>query len=562
MTRYDTLIKNGTVIDGRRTPRLRADLAIKDGKVAAIGKLHPGDAERTLDADGLIVAPGFVDLHTHYDAQLFWDPYCSISGLHGVTSVVIGNCGYGFAPVRPAMREAAMRTLTRVEQISYDSMRLSLPWTWESFPEFVDAVESTPKGVNVLPYMGVNPLLTYVMGEKEAKARHATDEENTEIARIFDEALAAGACGWSALRCPPDSYSSVHRDHDGTSFASDLMSNETALALGRVMARRNAGFMELTMVSNDPAADIAHMEELARVSGRPIIWNTLVVDGADPERHRMAMAWFDSCRERGLPLYCQATTTDVSMPFTLDVWNLWDANPAWQQALTGTVEERITALSDPRTRKALKKENVVLFPLRLVTLIRTELVEYTAYEGKLLPEIADAVGRDLVDVFLDISIAEQLRTQWRVDLLEPDSSLLREVIQHPWMIPGVSDGGAHSKMLTSGRFPTEHIETYVREYQWISLEEMHWKLSAFPAWVAGFKNRGTLVEGAPADIVVYDYENLRSLPEEISHDLPGGDWRRTRRAEGYRHILVNGEITYTDGTCTGATPGRLLRHGG
>ncbi|MGW7517854.1 N-acyl-D-amino-acid deacylase family protein [Streptomyces sp. NPDC054796] len=561
MSRYDTLIKNGTVIDGRRTPRVRADVAIKDGRIAAIGKVPASDAERVLDADGLIVAPGFVDLHTHYDAQLFWDPYCSISGYHGVTSVVIGNCGYGFAPVRPDARDAAMRTLTRVEQISYDSMKQTLPWTWEDFPGFLDAVEDTPKGVNVLPYMGVNPLLNYVMGEEEAKTRHATADENAEIARLFDEALAAGACGWSALRCPPDSYSSVHRDHDGTSFASDLMSDETALALGRVMAERNTGFIELTMVSNDPMADIAHMEELAQVSGRPILWNTLVVDGADPDRHRMAMAWFDSCRERGLPLYCQATTTDVSMPFTLDVWNLWDANPAWQQALTGTTPERMAKLEDPAVRKALKQEEVVLFPLRLVTLIHTGLDEYKQYEGQLLPEIAERTGSDPVDVLLDISLAEGLRTQWKVDLLEPDSSLLREVIQHPWMIPGVSDGGAHSKMLTSGRFPTEHIETYVRDYQWVSLEEMHWKLSAFPAWVAGFKDRGTLVEGAPADIVVYDYENLRSLPEEIAHDLPGGDWRRVRRAEGYRYILVNGEVTFAEGQCTGATPGRLLRHG-
>jgi N-acyl-D-aspartate/D-glutamate deacylase len=558
---YDTVIRGGIVIDGRRTPRVRSDVAIRDGKIVAFGNLSAADADRVLDADGLIVAPGFVDLHTHYDSQLFWDPYCSISGWHGVTSVVIGNCGYSFAPVRPDDRETAMRMLTRVEQISYDSMVATLPWTWESFPQFLDALDATPKGVNVLPYMGVNSLLTYVMGHEAAKSRHATAEENARMAGVLGEAMDRGACGWSALRCPGDAYSSVHRDHDATSFPSDVMSNETAFALAGSLAERDTGFMQLMMVSNDQAADAAHLEALARFSGRPIIWNTLVVDAADPDRHRLGMAWFDSCRERGLPLYCQATTTDVSMPFTLDIWNLWDANPAWADALMGSREERIAKLSDTETRDRLRKEEIVLYPLRLTTLVSTANPAYREYEGKPLPKIAEALGKDTVDTLLDISLSENLRTMWRADLLEPDSSLLREVVQHPWMIPGVSDGGAHTKMITSGRFPTEHIETFVREYGWVSLEEMHWKLSAFPAAVAGFTGRGTLVAGAPADIVVYDYEGLRSLPEEIAHDVPGGDWRRIRRAAGYRYILVNGEVTFHDGVPTGATPGRLLRHG-
>jgi N-acyl-D-amino-acid deacylase len=561
MTRFDTVIKGGTVIDGRRNPRVRSDVGIKNGRIIAFGRLPTGDAEQVLDADGLIVAPGFVDLHTHYDSQLFWDPYCTISGFHGVTSVVIGNCGYSFAPVRPAEREYPMRMLTRVEQISYESMRATLPWTWETFPQFLDAIDAVPKGVNVLPYVGVNPLLTYVMGYDAAKTRHATPEENAEMARLLGEAMDAGACGWSALRCPADAYSSVHRDYDATSFPSDVMSDETAFALADAMAERNTGFMQLMMVTNDPVADITHLEELARSSGRPIIWNTLVVDGGDPDRHRMGMAWFDSCRERGLPLYCQATTTDVSMPFTLDIWNLWDANPAWAKALMGTREERITKLSDPDVREELRKDEIVLYPLHLTTLLETSNPDYRPYVGQRLPLIAEALGKDMVETLLDISLAEDLRTWWRADLLERDVSLLREVVQHPWMIPGLSDGGAHTKMITSGRFPTEHIETFVREYGWISLEEMHWKLSALPAWVAGFTNRGTLVEGAPADIVVYDYATLRSLPEEIIHDVPGGDWRRIRKAEGYRYIMVNGQVTFQNGEPTGATPGRLLRHG-
>jgi N-acyl-D-aspartate/D-glutamate deacylase len=328
------------------------------------------------------------------------------------------------------------------------------------------------------------------------------------------------------------------------------------------MARRNEGFAQQTLVSNDPLDDMAHLEELAEVSGRPVIWNVLVGDAAEPGRHRMAIAWFDSCRERGLPLYCQAITCDTSAAFTLDVWNLWDANPAWQRALTGDAAERMRKLSDPAVRAELRQENIVLYPLRLTTLTRTELPEYKKYEGMTVTRIATELDVHPVDALLDICVAEGLRTHWKAPVLEPANSVIRELIQSPWVIPGVSDGGAHSKMMTTGRYPTEHIETYVREYGWVTLEEMHWKLSAFPAWVAGFRNRGTITNGAPADIVVYDYDSLRALPDEIVHDLPGADWRRYCRAEGYRSIIVNGEVTFTDGKCTGVTPGRLLRHGG
>ncbi|MFI2235876.1 amidohydrolase family protein [Streptomyces chrestomyceticus] len=561
MKPYDTLIQGGTVIDGRRNPRYRADVAVKEGRIAAIGRLNPSDAEEVLDAEGHIVAPGFVDLHTHYDAQLFWDPYCTISGYHGVTSVVIGNCGYGFAPVRAGLREQAMQALTRVEQIPYEAMKSSLPWSWETFPEFLDALDATPKGVNVLPYIGASPLLNYVMGPKAAKSRAATPQENAEMARIFEEALQAGACGWSAMRTPPDSFSSVHRDADGTSFPADLMSNDTAFALAAVMARRNTGFMQMTMVSNDQAADMAHLEELARASRRPIVWNALLVDGEHPELHRQVQAWFDSCRQRGLSLYCQGMTTDVSMLFNLEVWNLWDANPDWQQALMGNRAERAAKLRDPEVRRALRQDQPVLYPLRLVELHRTGLSDYQRFAGHKLPDIAAALGSDPVDTLLDISLAEDLQTTWKVPLFQQDDDLMREVVQDPWVLPGVSDGSAHTKMLTSGRYPTEHIEEYVRERGWIPLEDMHWKLSAYPAWVAGFKDRGTLSEGAPADVVVYDFDGLRCLPDEVVHDVPGGDWRRIRRAEGYRYILVNGRVTFHDGKCTGATPGALLRHG-
>lgn len=558
---YDKIVKNGIVVDGRRNPRLRADVAVKDGRIAAIGRLRASDAAAVLDAEGLIVAPGFVDLHTHYDAQLFWDPYCSISGYHGVTSVAIGNCGFGFAPVRARDRDLAMRTLTRVEQIPYESMRLGLPWSWETFPEFLDALERTPKGVNVLPYVPLNPLLHYVMGRQEAKRRHATAEENARIAALFDEALTAGACGWSAQRTAPDCWASMQRDHDGTPFATDLMSKDTALALAEVMGRRNKGFMQTTMFSNDPEADFRHLEEVAEVSGRPVLWNAVSVDGAQPEGHRFLLDWFDRCRERGLPVYAQGVTTDVSLKFTLAMWNMWDAHDAWRKVLVGDVEQRMANLTAPGVRETLKQDPPMAYSLEHLMLLGTRQERYKQFRELKLPEIAARLGSDPVDVLLDISLGEDLQTEWWGEALAPSDDLTRELVQAPWVIPGLSDGGAHTKMITSGKFPTQHIETYVRERGWVTLEEMHWKLSALPAWMAGFKNRGTIVEGGPADLVVYDFDRLRCLPDEIVHDVPGGEWRRVVRAEGYRYTLVNGEVTFEEGRCTGKTPGRLLRHG-
>ena len=223
MAEYDTLIRDGMIVDGTRMPRFRGDIGVKNGRIARIGRIRPSEATRVVDASGMIVAPGFVDLHTHYDAQLFWDPYCSISSWHGVTSIVIGNCGFGFAPVRPDGRERAMLTMTRVEAIPYASMKTGMPWDWNTFPEFLDSIERHPKALNILPYVPVSPLLTWVMGLDEAKSRPPTEKEEREICRLLDEAMDAGACGWSAQRLDPNGPACVQRDFDGTPMVSDLM---------------------------------------------------------------------------------------------------------------------------------------------------------------------------------------------------------------------------------------------------------------------------------------------------------------------------------------------------
>src|SRR5205807_1631274 len=249
MPEYDLIIKDGMVIDGTRMPRFRGDIAIKNGRIAKIGRLHASDAAKSVDAAGQIVAPGFVDLHTHYDAQLFWDPYCTISSWHGVTSVVIGNCGFGFAPVRPELRERSMLTMTRTEAIPYASMKAGLPWDWVTYPEFLDSVERHPKGVNMLPFMPLAPLLVYVMGLEDAKSgRRPTAAEMAEMKRLLHEAMDQGACGWSAQRFGKNS---LQADYDGSPMVTDLMADETALEFGRVLGERNQGFIQMSYIPDE-----------------------------------------------------------------------------------------------------------------------------------------------------------------------------------------------------------------------------------------------------------------------------------------------------------------------
>jgi len=564
MADFDLVIKDGIVIDGTRSQRYRADIGIRAGRVAALGRLRTTDAARALDATGMIVAPGFIDLHTHYDAQLFWDPYLTLSGWHGVTSVVIGNCGFGFAPMRPEMRERAMLTMTRVEAIPHESMRQGLPWDWVTYPEFLDSVERRPKALNVLPYVPVAPLLVWVLGFERAKAgAMPTDAEHRELRRLLHEGMDAGGCGWSAQRLHPEGPGAVQRDYDGGPMVTDIMHDATALQLAEVLAERNHGFMQMALATADGAHDFAHIEQLAEVSGRPILYNVVQSFVRYPEAHRGLIAWLDACRRRGVRVYGQGVTTTAAFTFTFEDWNLFDDDPAWVEATVGTVAERKRKLADPARRPWLRAydSGIVTVPIAETVVLDCFTPATKPFENLTIAEVAERTGKHPVDAMLDLAVADDLRTVFYAEPANVDRAALREIIDYEWIVPGVSDGGAHTKFFTGGRYPTEFLSRIVREEQMCSLEHAHWRLSALPAHCAGFRDRGTLVEGAPADIVVYDPERLECLPTEVAHDFPGGEWRRIQRARGYRFVLVNGGVTIEDDRETGIYSGRLLRHG-
>lgn len=575
MANCDVHIKGGTVVDGTRVPRFRADVWVKDGKIAQIGGRAPGSAKKIIDADGLIVAPGFVDLHTHYDAQIRWDPWCTISGWHGVTSVVLGNCGFGFAPVKPEFQERSMLTMTRTEAIPYDSMKEGMTWDWETIPEYLESLDRSPKGVNCIQYMPTASLMTYVMGLEAAKSRAATDAEKKEMKRLLHEGMDAGLCGFSIQRLGADS---TQADYDGTPMVTDIMSDEDILNLAEVLRERDEGFIQITQARGDIKVDLAFLEKLADTARRPVLHNVIVAARKDPKVHRRSLDWLERCRAKNLPIYGQTGTHRTGFAFTLEHWNLYDASPAWRELTTGSKTEKLSKMKNPALREAIKRETEaadrklqviqagVGGPIPgLIVQTANDQPELEKYIGLSVGQIAEAESKDPLDVMLDLSLAGDLN----VEFLGPDRGFnaghTAEMINDSdFTFPGASDGGAHTKFFTGGAFTTDFLRWLVRDEKLISLEEAHYRLSALPAHAAGFRDRGVLREGAAADVVVYDLDGLDIEPNwigEITHDFPGGEWRRIQRAKGYHAILVNGVQTFEDGECTGETPGQLLRNG-
>jgi N-acyl-D-aspartate/D-glutamate deacylase len=573
MADYDIQIKGGTVLDGTRVPRYRADLWIKDGKIAQIGGRAPGFAKSVIDADGLIVAPGFIDLHTHYDAQIRWDPWCTISGWHGVTSLVLGNCGFGFAPVKPDFRERSMLTMTRTEAIPYDSMKAGMNWDWETVPQYLDSLDRAPKGINCIQYMPTASLMTYVMGLEAAKTRPANYTERAEMARLLAEGMDAGLCGFSIQRL---GRNSGQADFDGSPMVTDTMCDEDILNLARVLRDRDEGFIEITQATGHIKDDLAFVEKLAETAQRPILFQAVTASRKNPDIHRKSLQWVERMRAKNLPIFGQAGTVRSGFAFTLEHWNLYDVSTPWRQMLTGTKDEKLAKMKDPSIREAIKSERAMRaldknapgiggrLPRLIVQWVENK-PELEKYVGKSLGQIAEEENRHPADVMVELSLATDLKAEFLQPEQEFNADFNAEIINDSmYTFPGVSDGGAHTKFFTGGAFTTDFLRWIVRDEGKVTLEEAHYRLSALPAHAAGFRDRGVLREGAWADVVVYDLKGLGIEPDwigEVTHDLPGGEWRRVQRAKGYRPIIVNGVETFSEDKCTGATPGKLLRHG-
>ena len=576
MAEYDLLIKNGTIVDGLRMPAYRGDIGVRGGKIVAMGNVQ-GSAARVIDATGRIVAPGFMDIHTHYDAALSgglkWDPYATLSGWHGVTTVAIGNCGFGFAPVRPEDRDRAMRRMERTESIPLSCMQAGMRWDWETFPEFLNSLDRGELGVNAASLVPYSPLRAWVLGNDAARdPKYKTKPEQVaEIKHILREGLQAGGFGFSA------SFSMANRDYDGGYLPTHVAPREEFLEMAKVMREFNRGSIEWTMGHALQGLGMDFLLELAKTSGRPVNWNAVIYDPTSPNTWREQLAWTEKAY-REAPVLAVNICMPIEFEFTLETIGLFDQLPAWNEATVGTLEERKAKLADPARRPAMKRDmekaptlmpgtspdgeqgQVRMFRWDETFIDDVHLAKNKSLKGRTIGEIAKEQGKHPIDTLLDLSVEEDLKTTFAMQgFINNDEEALTTIIKHPLCLIGASDGGAHTKFLTLGRYPTHFLAHWVRDKQIMTLEEAHWRLSAMLGWAIGIRDRGWLREGMPADIVVYELEKLAVRPMETVQDLPDGDWRRVQKADGYDYLIVNGQVTFDHGNCTGALPGKMLR---
>jgi N-acyl-D-aspartate/D-glutamate deacylase len=453
-----------------------------------------------------------------------------------------------------------MLSMTAVEAIPTETLRAGLPWDWVTFPEYLDSIERTPLAVNVLPYLPLNPLLVWVLGIDAAKAgKRPTDDENREMARLLDEAMDVGACGWSAqcLGRPGEADGRFPQgDFDGTPMPTDIMWPETRRALAQVLGERNSGFMQASGIPD------AEVEELVEISGRPFIWQAVVANGLTMY-YKNRLEWLRRCRERGLPVYGQAMTVDAPIHFTLANDAILDRSPLARVHGANGVGAKLAVLADPAFRAELCSfQSTVFNTFPDMRLHRAASERFAGFAGMRLGEIAAKVGGTAVDVLCDASIDDRLEAVFETQQFQASPEALKELVDDPFLIPGLSDGGAHLSFLTSGCYGTEYLARFVRDEAITTLEQAHWRLSGLPAHCAGFRDRGTIREGAAADLIVYDHDHLGYGDTEFVHDLPAGQMRTISRATGYRYTLVNGEITIEDDRQTDVMAGSLLRHGG
>jgi N-acyl-D-aspartate/D-glutamate deacylase len=553
MAEYDVVIRGGTIVDGTGIPRFRADMALKAGRIALIsGRIKAGGA-REIDASGCIVAPGAIDLHTHYDAQLNWDPYASMSGWFGVTSISIGQCGFGFAPTRPADRELNMRMMNRIEAIPLKSMQLGMRWDWETFPQYLDSLDRQGLGVNVGALLPFSPLRGYVLGMREARERSSvTEAELKQMQQLLYEAMQAGAFGFSADKNLED------RTEDGSALPSHVASPREFLALSEVLQEFGVGHIGWTIgISNNAHEQQQLLSEMMRRSGRPLH----VAVGDDEQGY----AWAQQAREEGLPVVVQQNSMDPVSEFTLAEYNLFDYMPHWIEPLVGAPEERAVKLRNPAAREAMKDDVEERPHARTdwhhMTVVQTVHERNQRYEGMSIADLAAQQQKHPLDALLDLSLDEDLRTTFSHLLANRGDATLARRIASPYSHISLSDGGAHIRYLTISTWPVHFLSYWIRDKQLMSLEQAHYKMSALPAWLADYRERGTLRVGDWADIMIYDMAHLGYVYDKPTYatDFPGDEWRRIQKPTGIRYILVNGTVTFEDNHCTEALPGKLLR---
>ena len=564
----DLVIRNGTIVDGSGAPRYRGDVGVREGRIVEIGHV-PSVAERVIDADGLIVAPGFVDGHTHMDAQVAWDPIGSCSCWHGVTTVIMGNCGFALAPCRPEEREWFARCLTAVEDIPTEAMLAGIDWTWETFPEYLATVNRLPKAINYGAYIGHSALRMYVMG-KRALHETATAEDLDRMAAAVREAIRAGAMGFSSSRAH------THVTPDNTPVASRIADWTEIDRLVGAMGELGAGIFQVGPDISGGLAQrtfLARLKQVALESGRPIMFGTISSrQGVDPNPWSYQLDYLDECAAAGALVWGQTTTRSINAIFSLKSYLPFDVLPAWRELRRLPMSEQKHRLADPETRRRLVAEEATMKPRDNVlqgggaattdprkpdydNLFAMKDVEWN---DPTVAQLAAARGQHPVEVMIDLALAndDQVFVQPLVNE-HPDHVL--GMLRHPRTLATFSDSGAHVCQEMGSSLQTHLLSYWVRAKQAFTLEEAVRKLSFDNASAWGLADRGLLREGYRADLVLFDAERVKPAMPTVETDLPGGARRLVQKAEGIAATIVNGEVTLEHGRSTGRLPGVLLR---
>lgn len=561
---YDIVIKNGTVIDGTGAARFKADVGIVDGRIKTIGRID-GDAKEILDATGQIVSPGFIDGHTHMDAQISWDPLGTCSVWHGITTVVMGNCGFSLAPCAAKDKAFVVRNLERAEDIAGEAMEAGIDWTWETFPEYLDSVERLPKGINYSAYVGHSALRTYAMGER-AFSEEANQADMEKMKRELADSIRAGAMGFTTSR------TRNHQTPDGDPVASRLASWDEVRELVGVMGDLGAGIFEIASeeVGRDPAKQREYHERLKSLaveSGRPVTWGMFSTKKA-PEIWAPYMDLLDETAEAGGTMFAQVHSRALTVLMSFETRMPFDGYPVWKEMRKGSLAEQEAALRDPVMRAKLvaaansenpDKRKAAGPEIRRMDYDAVYFMDSVEGPNKTINEIARERGLDPVDTMIDLALENNMKAFFRQPLINENQDHVLEMMKHPRSVVTFSDSGAHVSQIMDSSLQTHLLSHWVREKGAFTLEEAVQMLTSQVADAWGFADRGRLKEGMAADVIVFDADRIAPLMPVVRADLPAGAKRLVQKAKGIAFSIVNGQVLMRDNEHTGAYPGKLLR---
>ena len=557
---YDLLIRGGTIVDGSGTPAFRGDVAVTGGKIAAVGRVD-GSAKRTIEADGRAVTPGFVDIHTHYDAQVFWDRMLTISPWHGVTTVVMGNCGFGIAPTRPSERSLIVRSLEKVEGMSREALEAGLgeDWGFETFPEFLGAIERRGAAINTAAMVGHTPIRFYVMGEA-ATERAATAEEIDRMAALVAQAMEAGAVGFATSRAP------THVVYEGRQAPSRAAELGEIDALARALRPLGRGVVQAAF---GPGFFLEQFASLARASGRPITWTALLTGLRGPGWHRDVLERSRSLQAEGLAVYPQVTPRPLNFEFDWKEPFLFEGMPEFRAVSAADAGEKKRLYADPDFRRTIRERIGGKGSARFSERWARTHISYSPtapeLEERLVSEVAEERGVDPLDLVLDLGLASNLEARFRMAVLNTDESEVAECLVDSSTMLGLSDAGAHASQLCDACYSTDLLAKWVRTKGLLSLEAAIQLLCSRPADIFGFADRGRIAQGLAADLVVFDPATVGASPLRRVHDLPAGADRLVADATGVDAVIVNGTVVRSEGRDAvdpaGPLPGRVLRSG-